>query len=63
MTTDAKAAIAEYQAALEENLELAQQEIIIKQKRIAAHSRLSMAKDALRDIELDMINSINIKSV
>ena len=46
--------VAEYQAALMENAELAAQENSLKSARSAARSRLNQAKDDLRALEEDM---------
>lgn len=56
-------AIAEYQSALEAELKLAQQETVLKQKRTAAHYRLNMAKDELRAMELDLMETLNLRTV
>ena len=47
--------VAEYQAALMENAELAAQENSLKSARSAARSRLNQAKDNLRALEEDMM--------
>ena len=47
--------VAEYQAALMENAELAAQENSLKSARSAARLRLNIAKDSLRALEEDMM--------
>ena len=52
--------VAEYQAALMENAQLAAQENSLKSARSAARLRLNLAKDNLRALEEDMMYSTRV---
>lgn len=56
-------AISEYQAALENKMKLTEKELVLKRDVIKAHDRLNRAKDELRAVEMEMMETINTITV